>query len=86
MVRYAAAELGCKGIRVNAVSGGPIETDALRAFTNYEEVRDITAKLSPLGRMGQPQDLAGACLFLCSEKASWITGHTMLIDGGTTFK
>lgn len=86
MVRYAAAELGCKGIRVNAVSGGPIETDALRAFTNYEEVRDVTAKLSPLGRMGQPQDLAGACLFLCSEKASWITGHTMLIDGGTTFK
>jgi len=86
MVRYAAAELGCKGIRVNAVSGGPIETDALRAFTNYEEVRDITAKLSPLGRMGQPQDLAGACLFLCSDKASWITGHTMLIDGGTTFK
>lgn len=86
MVRYAAAELGALGIRVNAVSGGPIETDALRAFTNYEEVRDITAKLSPLGRMGQPQDLAGACLFLCSEKASWITGHTMLIDGGTTFK
>ena len=86
MVRYAAAELGCKGIRVNAVSGGPIETDALRAFTNYEEVRDVTAKLSPLGRMGQPEDLAGACLFLCSEKASWITGHTMLIDGGTTFK
>ena len=86
MVRYAAAELGCKGIRVNAVSGGPIETDALRAFTNYEEVRDVPAKLSPLGRMGQPQDLAGACLFLCSEKASWITGHTMLIDGGTTFK
>ncbi len=86
MVRYAAAELGALGIRVNAVSGGPIETDAVRAFTNYEEVRDITAKLSPLGRMGQPQDLAGACLFLCSDKASWITGHTMLIDGGTTFK
>ena len=86
MVKYAAAELGCMGIRVNAVSGGPIETDALRAFTNYEEVRNKTAELSPLKRMGQPQDLAGACLFLCSEKASWITGHTLLIDGGTTFK
>lgn len=85
MVRYGAAELGCMNIRVNAVSGGPIETDALRAFTNYEEVRDVTAKLSS-GRMGQPQDLAGACLFLCSDKASWITGHTLLIDGGTTFK
>lgn len=63
-----------------------LETDALRAFTNYEEVRDVTAKLSPLGRMGRPQDLAGACLFLCSDKASWITGHTLIIDGGTTFK
>ncbi|CZE48019.1 enoyl-ACP reductase [Campylobacter geochelonis] len=86
MARYAATELGEKNIRVNVVSGGPIETDALRAFTNYEEVRDITAKLSPLGRMGQPEDLAGACLFLCSDKASWVTGHTFIVDGGTTFK
>lgn len=86
MVRYAATELGEFGIRVNAVSGGPIETDALKAFTNYEEVRDKTAELSPLKRMGQPQDLAGACLFVCSDKASWMTGHTLIIDGGTTFK
>lgn len=86
MVRYAATELGEFGIRVNAVSGGPIDTDALKAFTNYEEVRDKTAELSPLKRMGQPQDLAGACLFICSNKASWVTGHTFIIDGGTTFK
>lgn len=86
MVRYAATELGEFGIRVNAVSGGPIETDALRAFTNYEEVRSKTAELSPLNRMGQPTDLSGACLFLCSDKASWATGHTLVIDGGTTFK
>lgn len=86
MVRYAAAELGEKGIRVNAVSGGPIETDALRAFTNYEEVRNETAKRSPLNRMGQPQDLAGACLFLCSPDAPWVTGHTLIVDGGTTFQ
>nr|WP_229932038.1 enoyl-ACP reductase [Campylobacter majalis] len=86
MARYAATELGEKNIRVNVVSGGPIETDALRAFTNYEEVRDYTAKLSPLNRMGQPEDLSGACVFLCSSKASWITGHSFIIDGGTTFK
>lgn len=86
MARYAATELGEFNIRVNVVSGGPIETDALRAFTNYEEVRDTTAKLSPLNRMGQPTDLAGACLFLCSNKASWVTGHSFIIDGGTTFK
>jgi len=86
MVRYAATELGEKGIRVNAVSGGPIETDALRAFTNYEEVAVKTAELSPLNRMGQPEDLAGACYFLCNEEASWITGTTLIVDGGTTFK
>ncbi len=86
MVKYAASELGEKNIRVNVVSGGPIETDALRAFTNYEEVKEKTARLSPLNRMGQPTDMAGACLFLCSDKASWITGHTLLVDGGTTFQ
>ena len=86
MVRYAATELGAFNIRVNAVSGGPIETDALKAFTNYEEVKQKTTELSPLNRMGQPQDLAGACWFLCTNEASWITGHTLVIDGGTTFK
>jgi len=85
MVKYAATELGRQGIRVNAVSGGPIDTDALKAFTNYEEVAAKTAELSPLGRMGQPEDLAGACYFLCSEEASWITGTTLVVDGGTTF-
>jgi len=86
MVRYAATELGEFGIRVNAVSGGPIDTDALKAFTNYEEVKEKTAELSPLNRMGQPTDLASACYFLCSKEASWVTGHTLIVDGGTTFK
>jgi 7-alpha-hydroxysteroid dehydrogenase len=85
MVRYAAMELGEKNIRVNAVSGGPIDTDALKAFVNYEEVKKKTEQISPLGRIGQPEDIAGACIFLCSDKASWITGHTLLVDGGTTF-
>jgi 7-alpha-hydroxysteroid dehydrogenase len=86
MVRYAATELGEMGIRVNAVSGGPIDTDALKAFTNYEEVIAKTAELSPLNRMGQPEDLANACYFLCSDESSWITGSTLIVDGGTTFK
>ncbi|HHD77438.1 MAG TPA: enoyl-ACP reductase [Campylobacteraceae bacterium] len=85
MVRYAAMELGEKNIRVNAVSGGPIDTDALKAFVNYEEVKQKTEQASPLGRIGQPEDIAGACLFLCSDKASWITAQTLLIEGGTTF-
>ena len=86
MVRYAAAELGEKGIRVNAVSGGPIDTDALRAFPNYEEVKSEVEKRSPLNRMGLPEDLAGICYFLCTEEASWITGQTLVVDGGTTFR
>jgi 7-alpha-hydroxysteroid dehydrogenase len=85
MVRYAATELGEFGIRVNAVSGGPIDTDALKAFTNYKEVKQKTIQLSPLKRMGTPQDLANACYFLCSDEASWITGTTLIVDGGTTF-
>ncbi|BCD68309.1 enoyl-ACP reductase [Nitratiruptor sp. YY09-18] len=85
MVKYAAHELGPKNIRVNAVSGGPIDTDALRAFPNYEEVKAETIARSPLGRMGTPQDLAGACWFLCSDEASWITGQTLVVDGGTSF-
>ena len=86
MMRYAATELGEYNIRVNAVSGGPIETDALRAFTNYEEVKAETIKRSALNRMGTPEDIAGAVYFLCSDDASWITGHTLIVDGGTTFR
>ncbi len=87
MVKYAAAELGEFGIRVNAVSGGPIDTDALRAFPDYAEVKAKVEEQSPLKRMGNPKDLAGACYFLCDESQSaWLTGQTIVIDGGTTFK
>ncbi|MDD2357310.1 MAG: enoyl-ACP reductase [Thiovulaceae bacterium] len=86
MVRYAAAELGEKGIRVNAVSGGPIDTDALKAFPNYEEVKEEVVRRSPLSRMGEAEDLTGACMFLCSDASSWMTGQTVVIDGGTTFQ
>ncbi len=85
VVKYAAHELGEKGIRVNAVSGGPIDTDALRKFPNYEEVKDEVVKRSPLSRMGLPEDLSGICYFLTTDKADWITGQTFIVDGGTTF-
>ena len=86
MVKYAAAELGEKNIRVNAVSGGPIDTDALKAFPNYEEVKSEVERRSPLGRMGQPQDLSGTVYFVCTQEASWLTGQTIVIDGGTSFQ
>ncbi len=86
MSRYAAVELGEMNIRVNAVSGGPIDTDALKAFVNYEEVKAETIKRSAINRMGQPEDIAGAVYFLCTDEASWITGQTIVVDGGTTFR
>jgi 7-alpha-hydroxysteroid dehydrogenase len=86
MSRYAAVELGEMNIRVNAVSGGPIDTDALKAFTNYEEVKAETIRRSAMNRMGTPNDIAGAVYFLCTEEASWITGQTIVVDGGTTFR
>ena len=85
MVKYAACELGKFNIRVNAISGGPIDTDALRAFPNYEQIRAEVEKISPLNRMGYPEDLAGMAYFLCTDEAGWITGQTFIIDGGTTF-
>jgi 7-alpha-hydroxysteroid dehydrogenase len=86
MVKYAAAELGDMGIRVNAISGGPIDTDALKKFPNYEEVKSEVVKRSPLNRMGEAKDLAGMAYFICSDESSWLTGQTIVIDGGTVFK
>ena len=86
MVKYAAQDLGDMNIRVNAVSGGPIDTDALKKFPNYEEVKAEVVNRSPLSRMGNPKDLSGICYFLTTEEASWITGQTFIIDGGTSFK
>jgi 7-alpha-hydroxysteroid dehydrogenase len=85
IVKYAAHELGEKGIRVNAVSGGPIDTDSFQKFPNYEKVKEEIIKRSPLSRMGVPDDLSGLCYFLTTENASWITGQTFIVDGGITF-
>ncbi|BCZ18758.1 7-alpha-hydroxysteroid dehydrogenase HdhA [Helicobacter sp. NHP19-012] len=87
MVKYAAVDLGEFGIRVNAVSGGPIDTDALKAFPDYAEIKAKVEEQSPLKRMGNPTDLAGAVYFLCDpEQSAWLTGQTIVVDGGTTFK
>jgi 3-oxoacyl-[acyl-carrier protein] reductase/7-alpha-hydroxysteroid dehydrogenase len=82
LVRYLAVEAGPLGINVNTVSGGPIDTEALRLFPDYEEIKEKTAKLTPLGRMGMPEDLAGVVGFLCTPDAKWIQGQTIVVDGG----
>jgi enoyl-[acyl-carrier protein] reductase III len=82
MVRHLAAELAPQGVRVNAVSAGTVDTDALKHFPNREELIAESAKRTPAGRLVTPQDVANAVVFLCTDFASMIHGHTLVIDGG----
>src|SRR5581483_87038 len=73
LVRYLAVELAPRGIRVNAVSGGVVETGALEHFPNREEMLAAGAS-NPVGRLVEPDDIAGAVAFLCSPDADMIRG------------
>lgn len=84
LIRYLAVELGSKNIRVNAVSGGPIDTDALDDFKNAEERRAKWVARTPLGRLGTAEDIADIIAFLCTDDSRWIHGQTILADGGYT--
>jgi 3-oxoacyl-[acyl-carrier protein] reductase/7-alpha-hydroxysteroid dehydrogenase len=82
LTRYLAVELGPAGIRVNTVSGGPIDTDALRQFSTYDAMKDASIKWAPGRRMGTPDDIADVVVFLCTDSARWIYGQTLIVDGG----
>lgn len=84
LTQQLAHELGGMNIRVNAIAPGPTDTAATRSV-----VGDLTSglvKTLALKRMGQPEDLVGACLFLLSDEASWITGQVVNVDGGQIFR
>jgi enoyl-[acyl-carrier protein] reductase III len=80
LVRYLAVELA-PGIRVNAVSGGVVETGALEHFPNREAMLEA-GRANPVGRIVEPDDIAGAVTFLCSPDAAMIRGQTLIVDGG----
>jgi len=80
MTKVWARELGRKGIRVNAVAPGFIETRMTEGIP--DKVIDKLLERVPLGRMGKPQDIANAYLFLASDEAAYITGHVLSVDGG----
>jgi enoyl-[acyl-carrier protein] reductase III len=82
LVRTLALELGPRGIRVNAVSAGPVDTDALRAFPRREELLDQFTQRCPAGAPLTPEDVAGAVYLLCLPEAEMISGHTLVVDGG----
>jgi NAD(P)-dependent dehydrogenase (short-subunit alcohol dehydrogenase family) len=67
-------------VRVNAIAPGLVKTDMARAL--WEANEQAIARRMPLGRLGEPDDIAKAALFLVSDLASWITGHTLVVDGG----
>src|SRR5437762_8496761 len=77
-----ALELAPHGIRVNAIAPGPTLTGLTRASYTDPEARRATEALIPLGRLGQPDDLVGAVLFLASDESRWVTGSTVTVDGG----
>ncbi len=82
VVRYLAVELAPRGIRVNAVSAGIVETGALEHFPNREEMLSSSLERTPAGRLVEPDDVADAVTFLCSPEAAMVCGHTLIVDGG----
>jgi enoyl-[acyl-carrier protein] reductase III len=82
MVRHMAAELAPLGMRINAVSAGTVDTDALKHFPNREQLLEESARRTPAGRMLTAQDVANTVVFLCTPFASMIHGQTIVVDGG----
>jgi enoyl-[acyl-carrier protein] reductase III len=81
LVRYLAVELAPRGIRVNAVSAGVVETGALEHFPNRDAMLEMGAR-NPVGRIVTPEDVAACVTFLCSPEAEMVRGHTLVVDGG----
>jgi enoyl-[acyl-carrier protein] reductase III len=82
MVRHLAAELAPDGVRVNAVSAGTVDTDALLHFPNRDDMLEGARQRTPAGRLLTPQDVANTVVYLCTDFASMIHGQTIVVDGG----
>ncbi|TNF84732.1 SDR family oxidoreductase [Pseudomonas sp. ICMP22404] len=82
-IRNAALELAAENVRVNGVEPGMIATPAMANLGDDDLNQDIARRV-PLGRLGKPADIAGAMLFLASDLASYVTGQTLVVDGGST--
>lgn len=81
--RYLASELGPRGIRVNGVVGGLIDTEASRLHPDYEKLAEAALGQTPLGRLATTEDIADVVLFLCSPLSSAIAGQMIVVDGGS---
>jgi NAD(P)-dependent dehydrogenase (short-subunit alcohol dehydrogenase family) len=84
ITKSVALEIATSGIRVNAVAPGPTDTGMLTRFTGTPEKKESLAAEVPMGRLGRPEEIADAIVFIASDKASFITGHILNVDGGHT--
>ncbi len=84
LARNLAVEWGPHNIRVNCIAPGIVRTDFARALWENKEILAKAEAATPLRRVGEPEDIAGAALFLASPASSWMTGQTIVIDGGVT--
>jgi NAD(P)-dependent dehydrogenase (short-subunit alcohol dehydrogenase family) len=83
LTKSAALEYAKSGIRINAVAPGVIETDMVkRGVDANPQLREYFNAMHPIGRIGKPEEIANAVVWLLSDKASFVTGHTLLVDGG----
>jgi len=82
LTKCMAREYGVKGVRVNAILPGPIDTPLLRRFLSSEELIQKYAALNPMGRIGKPEEIANVAAFLASDEASYVTGGIYSVDGG----
>lgn len=84
LTRHGALRWAKQGIRVNAVCPGVIETPMTAPLASNPDMRKVLDGMTPMGRMGQAEEIASAVLWLCSDQASFVTGHPLVIDGGAT--
>lgn len=84
LTRHGALRWAAAGIRVNAVCPGVIETPMTAPLAANPDMRKILDGMTPMGRMGKAEEIASAVLWLCSDQASFVTGHPLVIDGGAT--
>ncbi len=84
LTRHAALKWAEAGIRVNCVCPGVVETPMTEVISQSPEIRQTMEVMTPMKRLGQPEEIASAIVWLCSDQASFVTGHPMVIDGGAT--
>lgn len=84
LTRSAALRYAKEGIRVNAVCPGVVDTPMVEAVAKVPQYREAIEKMTPMGRMATPEEIARGVLWLCSDQSSFVTGHPLVIDGGAT--